>query len=237
MNKVNVEAAGWFDAVRHVVRWAAPFVPTAFVALTIVVHLLNPELDWVRYTLSDLALGHFGWVESISMFVFGLCLLGVAFGLRHGLQSNHRMRSASVLLVITAVGFAATAVFRTSNSDIVTPGVVIHRIAVITITVAFPVACFLMVRALRSDARWRDMTGYCAAAAVISVVLDLVAVMVTPDVQQRLAGLWEKASVANALVWCQVFASRLFLAGRVNSRASGAGNPVMPGSGRDWTAG
>ena len=70
------------------------------------------------------------------------------------------MRSASVLLVITAVGFAATAVFRTSNSGIVTPGIVIHRIAVITITVAFPVACFLMVRALRSDARWRDMTGY-----------------------------------------------------------------------------
>ena len=72
---------------------------------------------------------------------------------------------------------------------------------------------------------------------MIGVVLDLVAVMVTPDVQQRLAGLWEKASVANALVWCQVFASRLFLAGRLDSRASVVRNPVMPGPGQDWTAG
>ena len=66
MKRLNVEAAGRFDAVRHVVRWAAPFVPAAFVVLTVAVHLLNPQLDWVRYTLSDLAQGHFGWVESIS---------------------------------------------------------------------------------------------------------------------------------------------------------------------------
>ena len=99
------------------------------------------------------------------MFVFGLCLLGVAFGLRHGLQSNHPDAECQRAAGDYGGGFAATAVFRTSNPGVVTPGIVIHRVAVIMITVAFPVACFLMVRALRSDAHWRDMTGYCATGS------------------------------------------------------------------------
>jgi hypothetical protein len=127
-------------------------------------------------------------------------------------------------------------VFRTSNTDIVTAGIVIHRVAVITITLAFPLACFLMLPALRSDVSWKDMAGYCGAAGVISVILDIVAVTVTPDVQQNLAGLWEKGSIANALVWCQVFAVRLFLDGRQLFRAPGATSSGSPESGTDANA-
>jgi hypothetical membrane protein len=209
------------SAFRHGVRWVAVSVPSLFVALTVVVHLLNPELSWIKYTLSDLALGHFGWIETVSMGVFGLCLLGVALGLRHAVDSTRLMKTAATLLAVTALGFVATAVFRTSNTDIVTVGIVIHRVAVITITLAFPAACFLKLPALWRDPRWKGMAVYCAVAGAVSVILDIVAVSVSPGVQQTMAGLWEKASIFNALAWCQVFAARLFLHGGGVSGKSG----------------
>jgi hypothetical membrane protein len=228
----KLERSGWFITIRHVVRWIAAFVPAVFVVLSLAVHLLNPDVDWVRYTLSDLALGHYGWIESVSMFVFGLCLLGVAFGLRHAVRPYRCrwLKSATNLLALTALCFSATAVFRTNNTDIVTTGIIIHRVAVITITLAFPAACFLLLPALKCDSRWRDMAVYCAVAAVISVVLDIAAVSVSQEVQQKLAGLWEKTSIANALIWCQVFALRVFVDGRGSSEAWGGKDPAAPGS-------
>jgi hypothetical membrane protein len=220
MKRLKRAAPVSFPAFRHAVRWTATFFPTIFAGLTVAVHLVNPGLSWTKYTLSDLALGRFGWIESVSMFVFGLCLLGVVLGLRSCVRQSRPMRVATALLVLTALGFVATAVFRTSNSDIVTTGIVIHRVAVVTITVAFPVACFVMLPALRSDPQWRAMAVYCAVAGVVSVILDIIAVVVPHGVQQNLAGLWEKGSIANALIWCQAFASRVFLVGRGTSSAS-----------------
>lgn len=116
---------------------------------------------------------------------------------------------ALAMLGITSLALFVIAGFKTSDTAIVTPSVLIHRVSVGVLTVCFPAACLVLVPALRGDRRWKSLALYSGVVGAIGLILDISGASIPRDLQQGVAGLWEKVFVANGLIWCQVFAVRL----------------------------
>ena len=184
--------------------------PGIFVLMIVAAHLLNSGYNWTQYTLSHLALLRYGWLETAAVCIFGLFILSLAPGLYSAIQPRIGLRSAVIILIVMGLAFLMVAAFKTSDSDVVTMSVLIHRGATVIIAVTFPLASFLMLPSLRLDPRWRGLAVYCATAGIISVVLDIIAISMPHEIQTIMAGLWERISAANGIVWFQVFAVRLF---------------------------
>ncbi len=188
--------------------------PSVYAALTVAVHVLNPRDPWMQYTLSDLALTHYGWIETLSLCVLAICLMSVAYGLYKNASHGRENRIALAMFAAASVALFLIAGFKSSDSASLTPFVAVHRASVGVLTVCFPAACLLLVPALRADPRWKSLAVYSAVAGGIGVILDIAGASIPRDVQQNVAGLWEKLFVADGVIWCQVFAVKLFLASR-----------------------
>jgi hypothetical protein len=168
----------------------------------------------MQSTLSDLALTHYGWVETLSLCVLAIGLMSVAYGLYKNASHGRENRIALAMFVVASVALFLIAGFKSSETAALTPFVAVHRAAVGVLTVCFPAACLLLVPALRADPRWKSLAVYSAIAGGIGVLLDVAGAAIPRDVQQNVAGLWEKLFVADGLIWCQVFAVKVFLASR-----------------------
>ncbi len=204
--------------IRKVVAVISVITPSMFVILNIVIHLLNSDVNWIQNTLSDIALMRYGWIETASTCILGLCAFATAYGLYFSIKSKKTLKSLVAILAIAGLALFIIAAFPISDSGIITPQVVIHRGALVTTVIAFPIACLLMALSFRSDMRWRSLVTYCIYAGVISIVLDLVILFISSLTNQVIEGLWEKVSLMNGVVLFQVIGVRLFMITRTSSK-------------------
>ncbi len=188
--------------------------PSVYAGLTVAVHVLNPRDGWIQYTLSDLALTHYGWIETLSICVLAVCAMAVGVGLYRTALQRRETRIALAMFVVTSLALFAIAGFKSSDTAAVTPFVLIHRASVGVLTFCFPVACLTMVPALRSDPMWKSLAWFSAIAGLIGIALDIAGAAMPRDLQHQVAGLWEKLFMADGVVWCQVFAVKLFIESR-----------------------
>ncbi len=200
--------------------------PSVYAGLTVAVHVLNPRDGWMEYTLSDLALTRYGWIETLSMCVLAVCVIAVGVGLYRTALQRRETRIALGMFVITSIALFAIAGFKSSDTAAMTPFVFIHRASVGVLTVCFPVVCLMMVSPLRSDPRWKSLALYSAIAGAIGLALDIFGAVLPRDFQHNVAGLWEKLFMADGVIWCQVFAVKLFIESRRRPQAA----PGLPGA-------
>ncbi len=194
--------------------------PSVYASLTVAVHVLNPRDGWIQYTLSDLALTHYGWIETLSMCVLAVCVIAVGIGLYRTALQKRETRIALGMFVITSIALFAIAGFKSSDTAAVTPFVMIHRASVAVLTVCFPVVCLMMVRPLRSNPRWKSLGLYSAIAGAVGLALLVFGAVLPRDFQHSVAGLWEKLFMADGVIWCQVFAVKLFVESRRRQESS-----------------
>ncbi len=180
----------------------------------------------MEYTLSDLALTRYGWIETLSMCVLAVCVIAVGVGLYRTALQRRETRIALGMFVITSIALFAIAGFKSSDTAAMTPFVFIHRASVGVLTVCFPVVCLMMVSPLRSDPRWKSLALYSAIAGAIGLALDIFGAVLPRDFQHNVAGLWEKLFMADGVIWCQVFAVKLFIESRRRPQAA----PGLPGA-------
>jgi hypothetical protein len=207
------------NQVRRAFGLTGVITPSIYAALTVAIHVLNPRDPWTQYTLSDLALTRYGWIETLSLCVLAICLMSVAYGLYRNASHGRENKIALGMFVTASVALFLIAGFKTSDSASLTPFVAVHRASVGVLTVCFPAACLLLVPALRADPRWKSLAVYSAIAGGVGVFLDIAGASIPRDVQHDVAGLWEKLFVADGIIWCQVFAVKLFLASRRPAKA------------------
>jgi hypothetical protein len=194
--------------IAAIIGIVAPFI---YVVLIIVVHLLNPAAGWIQCTLSELALMQYGWLETVATCVFALAILSVSYGLYFSSLLKKNKISLLTVFFSLALALCLVAAFHVRNDNLINPSVIVHRGAVVIASIAFPLACLLLGYFFRSDSRWRNLARYCIAAAVISLVFDLVAVYISTVIKINIAGLWEKASLLNGVLFCQLCSIRLLL--------------------------
>lgn len=176
--------------------------------------------DALQYAISVLSLGPGGWVQQVNFIVFGLLVVGSAFGWRMALKPGAGATWYPILKGITGVGLIVDGFF--SQDPVIgypvgttvvgaptTHGIVHNLAAFVTIT-AIAVSCFVLARRFAVESRWRGWALYAVVTGLLT--MGLIAVFGAMNGHAGApAGLFERlATGINTILSLLVF-SRLLL--------------------------
>jgi hypothetical membrane protein len=85
--------------------------PILFLAIATLAGLLDPGYDLRTQTVSELALGPHGWLQTANFFAFGLSIIAFAVGLYRSLRRGWRV--GTLLLMVVGVGTFASGLYPT----------------------------------------------------------------------------------------------------------------------------
>ncbi|MGZ6391537.1 MAG: DUF998 domain-containing protein [Ktedonobacterales bacterium] len=137
--------------------------------------------DALQYAISVLSLGPGGWVQQVNFIVFGVLVVGSAFGWRMALKPGAGATWYPILKGITGVGLIVDGFF--SQDPVIgypvgttvvgaptTHGIVHNLAAFVTIT-AIAVSCFVLARRFAVEPRWRGWALYAVATGLLTMGL------------------------------------------------------------------
>jgi hypothetical protein len=201
-------------ALQRVAAWAGIAGPVLFIATFLMLEVVQgSEYDRTSQTISELAAGQSGWVQSANFVLLGICTIVFAFGLHRSIDPSRGGFAGPLLLGVSGVAnlIAATIPVRLDTSgatDMPTGHVVGGTMFFATAAVSLLV---LSVR-LRKDARWSGLATYTFASGVVGVIAFFVmGALVVPDD----APLHEYAGIGQRAVVVVVLACRAALAVRL----------------------
>jgi len=149
--------------------------PVAFLAIASVAGALTPGYDPVRQTISEIALGPIGWLQTANFYVFGASIIafGLALALRFGGQV--RVVASACLLALSGLSLIAAGAFPAVVVDgEPTPAALIHGLAFFGTIVPLPGVYALTALRLVEEGSWRRMATYSAGLPSIVVFLLVV---------------------------------------------------------------
>ncbi len=158
----------------------------------------RPFVDPAGAWPSGLALGPYGWAQSLSFAVSGLLLVVFAAGLHRGIPRGSRTGPALLLLsgvAMTLLAFETDPIFRTSSRTL--HGWV-HDLAFVLFAVSLAPSFFFLWRRMERDPFWKRHGRYTLVTGLISIPLFI------------LPGPTYYLSLALILVWLEMLAVRLW---------------------------
>jgi hypothetical protein len=147
---------------------------------------------------SGLALGPYGWAQSLNFALSGVLLAVFALGLRLG--TGERSRTGTALLVVAGAAMALMA-FETDPILRTTPRTFhgwVHDAAFVAFVVGLVLALFALWVGMRRDPPWQDHARYTLATATCAMLL-----LFLPGVAYYLF-------LAAVLAWMELTALRLW---------------------------
>lgn len=168
----------------------------------------EPGYDWVRDSISSLALTPMGWLQTIGFLITGLLVELFVLGLFLGIRRRWGFGLSMGALVCVGFGLLLIGAFQTDPSG--TPHTLegtIHSVTATTVFTLLPIACLLLAPSLRSDPYWKSLFLYTIVASVLALVLVIMEVWLPEQVSWF--GLYERILVWNMVIWVGVVAVRL----------------------------
>lgn len=199
------------------------------VSVTIALHVLDPELDPVKRTISEYALGPYWWLQKSSDLALGTGILGVGLGLRRTLAPRARARTAVALLLIVGASFLLSGIFDPDPigaTDATTTGAV-HATAAMAALLGGLTSAWLLRGVFAADPSWRRFAAaerLFALAITLAIVATFAVFAVAKPPAEGPVGLVQRVLVAVLLAWLATLAWQLRLMSRPVS-STGA----MPG--------
>jgi hypothetical protein len=162
--------------------------------------LVQERTGLIASTISDVAAGRHAWIQDLGLYLFGVGILAVAFGLYRRRAVGARWRTGLALLALSGVLIFAIAAHG-EYGDREPGGLVIHGHLVYALFVGFAGALLLTAPGLAEfGAEWRRF-GYMAAGAwLIMAPLFYLVPTGWDGLYERLVGLISAAWVA-AMAW------------------------------------
>jgi hypothetical protein len=158
----------------------------------------GPVADPAGAWPSGLALGPYGWAQSLSFVVLGLSLILFALGLHRGMAGGSR--AGPVLLLLSGVGMALLA-FETDPIIRTGPRTLhgwVHDLAFVLLIVSLAPSFFFLWRRMERDPLWKGYDRYSLVSGLLAIPLFL------------LPGPTYYLFLALVLVWLEVLAIRLW---------------------------
>jgi len=182
-----------------------------FWVILFIAQSLNPGYNPISHSVSDLALGPYGWLQTIAFFLLGLVVISLGFGLYYGMRKKRGLRAVVVLFGAMAFGEIIAGIFRV---DLVkTPlsiHALVHQIGASITAIAFPVAALVLLPGLKSNPQWKGLFNYTFAVAVSMLILEIAReVLLLTTWLDPWFGLYEKGLLVNSLAWIVVMAIHL----------------------------
>lgn len=170
----------------------------AFLALTVVVHLLRPDLDPLRRELSEYAIGSsYGFLFSLALGCLGAGSFALWNGLRMSLTRSRWMRVGLTLLMVWTIGTVIAGIYPTDPNGIpVSVSGIIHGSGASLAFLSSIFAALCLSIHFRREANWRsDSTPALVLTLLGSLSLGFLGL---PD---ALRGGGEKVFVGVIFVW------------------------------------
>jgi MFS family permease len=184
--------------------------PLGLIATDFAAAFSQPGYNFVKDSISSLALTSLGWIQTIGFLVIGLLVEIFTAGLFLNVQRKRGFGVGIGLLVFFGFSLLLIGAFRTDPVG-AAPTIEgrIHLAASYAVFGFFPIAISSLIPSIRNDPKWRGMFLYTAVTAGLAFALTIGWWFL--PVKLSYFGLYERIMVANAIVWVEVVAIRLLL--------------------------
>lgn len=158
-----------------------------FYGVFIVQMLMREGFNIAKHPISALALGDFGWIQSINFIVAGALALMLAVGLRQVLKAGKGGVWGPLLTAIFGLGIILAGLFATdpafgfplgtpdTRPTTMTSHAAVHSIGFYTAFTALIAACFVLARRFSSvkDDAWARLSSSVGVATLALIVLGM----------------------------------------------------------------
>ena len=200
---------------RKLVKWLSAFALTGFSFFLVSIsalHVLRTDCDPMAETVSQYAIGPYGYLMTIAFFGLGPAVLALALGLWQNVTP--RPRSGSLLLVAAGVCVLLVGVFPVDRAPDAMPTTeAVHDAAFMASFVFTVTAMIVLIGHFKQDARWRSYQPVALTLSVIAVA-GLVAFVGLSDTSWR--GAAQRVCILTILSWLMLGTARLMFVGSSN---------------------
>lgn len=154
--------------------------------------------------ISELAIGRYGFVQTLAFVAFGTGALALAAGLRRSTKGSWGSLAGSILVGLFGLGVLLDAAFPIDpGGQMTTAAGTVHLMAALVAFVCMVLAMFVFSRTFKQSARWRSLRS-------VSLVLALMALAAffLPS-NGEWAGLFQRIFVGVVISWMVIVAIRL----------------------------
>lgn len=189
-----------------------------FVATFLVLGAIRPAYDPLRHSISTLALGQFGWIQSLNFLVASLLTLAFAVGMRRVLWPQQGALWGPLLIGLWAVGLLGAGTFVTDPTAGYPPGTpakipdpsvhgILHNLAAGLGFPALVAACLVLARRFAARGQ-RGWALYSAASGVVVFVSTVLAGYGFPRTEGlgQFGGLFQRIAVVCGWGWLTALA-------------------------------
>ena len=173
----------------------------AFVAVAIGLPYAQPGYRLGRDAVSVLALGRYGWMQTIAFCALGIGTVALAGVIARTTSSR---RAAVALGIAGALNFVAAGVHTVRVGQHQTPASIVHNLCGVVTFVLTVAVMALLVREFRRSVRWAPMAAPTRLWAILAVV-----VLVLTGPLAKHFGVAERLLLATLVSWmlaCAVYA-------------------------------
>lgn len=173
----------------------------AFVGALLALHVLQPRLDPAEQTISEYALGSYGWLMRSAFFALGVGTLATAAAIRLRYQPSVQRRLGLVLLAGTAIGLFIDSGYNTDPPHVpLTVDGMVHGVGTWILALSLPGAAFILGScfALASVSSVRAARGiqFLGAAQLAAIVVYEISPDAYRGLSERVVVLLVVATVA-----------------------------------------
>lgn len=183
-----------------------------FFAAVTAEELLRPLYDPIQRTISELAVGPFGFLQTSAFVALGLSLLALQHALHRRLRHSLFSRVALVLLGLCGVASFLAAAFPTDlRGAVVTVAGTIHESVAGFGYAGLIIAMILLTLHFRREPRWRSFITPSSSLSVLGVGTSI---FMGATSNTDLSGLSQRVMVVPLLVWVVLTSLRVRALGR-----------------------
>jgi hypothetical membrane protein len=145
--------------------------PFPFIALVILLGVLQPGYSHVVQPISALAALPLGWLQNINFYVLGTLTIVYAVGLHFALRPAGRAAIGPALVALSGVGLILSGVFpwRQENGVFIEP--VGHVVVAVMSFLGASIGDSVFCRGMRRDPRWKGIAFYVLASGITMLLL------------------------------------------------------------------
>ena len=171
----------------------------------------HPTYDPLRDSVSRLAVGTNGWVQTTNFVVFAILSLSLTVVLFPTLPGGRLSLLATVLLVAFSLGIFGAGLFSVGTASS------LHQIFSAAAFVAIILGMLVLWRDFGSSDRWRPFAAFSLVMGALSAILLLSFLIVVGSDFSGLGewnGLFQRVFILSWTAWLQVIALRLVTTNR-----------------------
>ncbi|MEI6309589.1 MAG: DUF998 domain-containing protein [bacterium] len=190
----------------YCLTWVGLLGPALFILIFLVAGWLRPGYDPLRQTVSKLALGPGGWLQTADFLLLALAMAAFALAAWFQLGKEWLSRLGILTLAMVALGFFLLAFFPAESGTLLGQ---IHQRITEVVALLFVAGASLMAFSLFRLPDWRRMAWPTLVVALLTLTLALGWKYFPEEWLRSWRGLYERILIVIPLFWQMTLACRM----------------------------